>query len=211
MYAYGSKVWLSTVPRFVNVSVDQLVLSVWPGVTAAELGNYVVAVSLSSLVLPVSQAFGSVAFPRIARAHSEADALRIERVSLAGAGVSATVIIAAVCALAPVLVPVVFGNGYQNSIAVLWLLAPGAVFLAMNQVLGDILQGRGRPLVISVAEGIGAVVTVVLLAALIPPFGIRGAAVASTVAYGVVMVLLLWATHRARVSRPDHVVSRLAT
>lgn len=211
LYSYGSKVWLSTVPRFVNISVDQLVLSVWPGVTAAELGNYVLAVSLSSLALPVSQAFGSVAFPRIARAHSEADALRIERVSLVGTGVSAAVIIAAVCALAPVLVPVVFGNGYQNSIAVLWLLAPGAVFLAMNQVLGDILQGRGRPLLVSIAEGIGSVVTVVLLAALIPSFGIRGAAVASTVAYGVVMVFLLWATRRARVSRPDHVVSRLAT
>ena len=208
LYAYGSKVWLSTVPRLVNVSVDQLLLSVWPGVTAAELGNYVVAVALSSLVLPVSQAFGSVAFPRIAQAHGEEDARRIERLSLAGAAISASVIIAAVCALAPVLVPAILGNGYQSSIVALWILAPGAVFLAMNGVLGHILQGRGRPLVISVGEGMGALFTVALLAVLIPPFGIRGAAAASTVAYGVVMIFLFWGMRRARGSCPDPEVPR---
>ena len=210
LYAYGSKVWLSTVPRLVNVSVDQLVLSVWPGVTAAELGNYAVAVTLSQLVLPVSQAFGSVAFPRIARAHGEADARRIGRLSLAGAAVSATVIIVPVCVLAPVFVPVLFGSGFQSSILALWLLAPGAVFLAMNGVLGDVLQGRGRPLVISVGEGIGALCTVVLLAVLIPPFGIQGAAVASSITYGVVMVFLFWEMRRSRTSRatrPERQVS----
>jgi len=184
----------------VNVSLDQLLLSVWPGVTAAELGNYAVAVLLSQLVMPVSQALGSVAFPRIAQAHGEAGVRRIERLSLAGTAVSATVTIAAVSAMAPILVPVVFGSGFRSSIVALWLLAPGAVFLAMNQVLGSILQGRGRPLVISIGQGIGAVFTLALLTTLIPRFGIRGAAVASTVAYGVVMVVLLRGLRRARVS-----------
>jgi O-antigen/teichoic acid export membrane protein len=105
------------------------------------------------------------------------------------------------------LVPVVFGNGFRSSIVALWLLAPGAVSLAMNQVLGSILQGRGRPLVLSIGEGVGAVFTVALLAALIPPFGIRGAAVASTVSYGVVMVILLWGVRRARVSSSTPEVS----
>jgi O-antigen/teichoic acid export membrane protein len=201
LYSYGGKVWLSTLPRLVNVSIDQLLLSVWPGVTAAELGNYAVAVSLSWLVLPVAQAFGSVAFPRIARAHGETDARRIERLSLVGAAVSAACVIAAVSALAPVFVPVVFGSGYRSSIVALWLLAPGAVFLAVNQVLGQILQGRGRPLFISMAEGTGALLTVLLLALLIPPFGIRGAAMASTLVYGFVMILLFWGIRRARVAQ----------
>jgi O-antigen/teichoic acid export membrane protein len=207
LYTYGAKVWLAAVPVLLNVSVDQLVLSVWPGVTAAELANYVLAVSLSNLVLPVTQAFGTVAFPRIARAHGEADAQRIARWSLVGAAASAAVIIAVACALAPVLVPVVFGNGYRSSIVALWLLAPGAVFLAMNQVLAAILQGRGRPLFMSAAEGIGAVFTVALLAALIPRFGIRGAAVASTITYGAVMVFLFWGIHRARVSETQREAS----
>jgi O-antigen/teichoic acid export membrane protein len=67
------------------------------------------------------------------------------------------------------------------------------------------------PLVISIGEGIGAVFTVVLLAVLIPRYDIRGAAAASTIAYGVVMVFLFWGRHRARVSRPDREVSRLRT
>jgi O-antigen/teichoic acid export membrane protein len=207
LYAYGAKVWFAIVPVLLNVSVDQLVLSVWPGVTAAALGNYVLGVSLSNLVLPVTQAFGTVAFPRIARAQGEADARQIERWSLVGAAAAATVIVAAVCALAPLLVPVVFGNGYRRSIVVLWLLAPGAVFLAINQVLAGILLGRGRPLFMSAAEGIGVVFTVVLLVVLIPRFGIRGAAVTSTVTYGAVMVLLFWGIHRARVSGSQREVS----
>jgi len=200
LYGYGTKVFLTTVPRLVNWNLDLLLLSIWPGVTAAKLGNYVVAVSLSSLVSPVAQAFGSIAFPRIARAHEESDRQRIERLSLIGTGVSSGLIITAVCVAAPVVVPVLLGHGYHSSIVALWILAPGAIFLAMNQTLTAILQGRGRPLVASVAEGIGAICTVLLLTLLIPHFGINGAAAASTMAYGITMSYLLWERHRTRVS-----------
>jgi O-antigen/teichoic acid export membrane protein len=123
---------------------------------------------------------------------------RIESISLVGAAISAAAVICVVAILAPVLIPVVFGRGYQSAVVALWLLSPGAVFLALNQVLANLLQGRGRPLVISVSEGVGAVCTVALLAILIPLYGIRGAAIASTVAYGIVTVFLLVWLHRIR-------------
>jgi O-antigen/teichoic acid export membrane protein len=44
---------------------------------------------------------------------------------------------------------------------------------------------------------------VVLLAVLIPPFGIRGAAVASSIAYGAVMLFLFWGLRHARDPQPD--------
>jgi O-antigen/teichoic acid export membrane protein len=198
LYAYGSKVWLSSVPQLVNVSVDQLVLSVMPSVIAAQLGNYTVAASLSWLALPASTAFGSVAFPRIARIAGAGAILRIERISLIGAGLTAGTTIGLICLLAPAVVPTLFGNGYRDAIIALWLLAPGTVFLALNRVLGDVLQGRGKPLIRSAGEGLGAIVTIALLFALIPRYGIRGAAVASSVTYAVVFSFLLLGLYRVR-------------
>jgi O-antigen/teichoic acid export membrane protein len=45
---------------------------------------------------------------------------------------------------------------------------------------------------------VGAIATVILIALLVPPFGIRGAAAASSVAYALVMVLLLLAISKVR-------------
>jgi len=202
LYSYGFKVWLSSVPQWVNVSVDQLVLSVMPMVAAAQLGNYTVAASLSWLALPAATAFGSVAFPRIARLARADTILRIERISLIGAALTAGTTIGLICILAPVVVPTLFGNGYRDAIIALWLLAPGTVFLALNRVLGDVLQGRGRPLIRSAGEGLGAIVTIALLFALIPRYGIRGAAIASSVTYAAVFVFLILGLRRARL-RPN--------
>ncbi len=198
LYAYGTKVSLSSIPQLVNVSVDQLILSVMPSVIAAQLGNYAVAASLSWLALPAASAFGSVAFPRIARVAGADGLLRIERISLIGAGLTAGATIGVVCLLAPVFVPTLFGSGYRDAIVALWLLAPGTVFLALNRVLGDLLQGRGRPLIRSVGEGLGAIATIALLFTLIPQFGIRGAAIASSVTYALVFLFLLLGLHHVR-------------
>ena len=198
LYGYGTKVSLSSVPQLVNISVDQLILSVMPSVVAAQLGNYAVAVSLSWLALPAATAFGSVAFPRLARIAGGDGSRRIEQLSLVGAGLTAAVTIGAVCVLAPLFVPALFGRGYRDAVFALWLLAPGTVFLALNRVLGDLLQGRGRPLVRSAGEGLGAILTIILLIVLIPLFGIRGAAAASSVTYASVFLFLFLGLRRVR-------------
>ena len=93
------------------------------------------------------------------------------------------------------LIPRVFGPGYAGVVPLLWSLTPAGVFLACNQVTGDVLRGRKRPLIVARAEGLAAMFTVVLLVALLPVAGVYGAAIASTVAYGVAlaaMLLSLW-------------------
>ncbi len=198
LYSYGAKVWLGAVPQMVTINIDQLILSVMPTVVAAELGNYTVAVSLSWLALPAATAFGSVAFPRIARMAGTNTSLRVERDSLIGAGVTAGIAVGVICILAPAVVPALFGNGYHDAIFALWLLAPGTVFLALNRVLGDVLQGHGKPLTRSAGEAFGAALTLVLLLALIPAYGIRGAAITSSIAYAAVFAFLLLGLLRAR-------------
>jgi Na+-driven multidrug efflux pump len=78
----------------------------------------------------------------------------------------------------------------------LWILTPGAVFLACGQVAGDLLRGRNRPGVVAWAQGLAAVFTVVLLLALLPVIGVYGAAIASTVAYGAALAAMLRSLQR---------------
>jgi O-antigen/teichoic acid export membrane protein len=190
LYGFGARVWLANVPRLVNVRFDQLMLSVLPAVAAADLGVYAVAASLSWLALPAAIAFGAVAFPAIASAGDEPSIRRIERESLIGSAAVAAVTLTVACVAAPWVVPLLFGSAFDESVVCLWLLAPGTIFLAVNRVLADLLQGRGRPLSTSIGEGAGVVLTVSLVALLVPPFGIRGAAAASSIAYvGVAAVL----------------------
>src|SRR5260370_1941365 len=116
LYSYGAKVWLSSVPQIVTISVDQLFLSVVPTVAPAQLGNYAVAASLSWLALPASTAFGSVALPRIARVAGSASTLRIERPSLLGAVLTAVLTIGLISLLAPFSGPPPLVSRHRHSV-----------------------------------------------------------------------------------------------
>ena len=161
-------------------------------VPAADLGRYAIAVSLTLLPIPFVSAIGNVAFPRLAsQARATAATHRMQRLAVLGSAGLATAMLAPLAAVAYWLVPLVFGAGYRGAVPLLWILSPGAVFLACGQVTGDLLRGRNRPIFVAWAQGLAAVFTIVLLFALLPVVGVAGAAIASTVAYGVALAAML--------------------
>jgi O-antigen/teichoic acid export membrane protein len=192
---YGLSQLAATSPLAVNSRLDQLVLS--QTVAAAQLGRYAVAVTFTTLALPVVAAVGYVAFPRLANSTLSPDrAARLVRLAAVGSGAVALAIVVPLALSAGWLVPWMFGPGYRDAVPLIWILAPGGVFLAVNAVLGDLLRGRNRPLTVAWAQGAGAVVTVAGLALLLPPFGVYGAAAASTTAYTVTCAWMVWALRR---------------
>ena len=197
--AYGAAQIAALAPGALNFQLDQLVLS--QTVPAADLGRYAIAVSLSLLPMPLVTAIGNVAFPRLAAQREMTGATRrLQRLSvLAGASLAAAMLVP-MAAVSYWLVPLVFGAAYRSAVPLLWVLTPGAVFLACGQVTGDLLRGRDQPAVVAWAHGIAAVFTVALLFALLPLIGVYGAAIASTVSYGVALAVMLRRLKR----RPRH-------
>jgi O-antigen/teichoic acid export membrane protein len=192
--SYGVAQIASLAPATLNVYLDQLVLSqVAP---AADLGRYSIAVSMTLLPVPLVSAIGYVAFPKLAA--QRLITRRSQRLQRKAVLVSAAVSAAMLVPLAGVaywLVPFVLGPGYRGVVPLLWILTPGGIFLACGQVVASLLRGRNRPIVVAWSEGLAAIFTVVLLVALLPVCGVAAAAIASTVAYGValaVMVRCLW-------------------
>jgi len=196
---YGTAQIAALAPATLNAQLDQLALS--QTVPAADLGRYAIAVSLSLLPMPLVTAIGNVAFPRLAGQREVTDKTRqLQRLSvLVGAGL-ATAILVPLAAVSYWLVPLVFGAAYRGAAPLLWILTPGSVFLACSQVTGDLLRGRRQPAVVAWAEGIAAIFTVALLFALLPLVGVYGAAIASTVSYGVALAVML--RRLSRLSRP---------
>lgn len=191
LLAYGASQMAAIAPATLNGTLDKLVLS--QTAPAADLGRYAVAVSLTSLGVPLVAAIGNMAFPRLAsREMPGRAAVRLQRVALAAAAGIAILVVAPIALLAHWLVPALFGAGFAGTDQLVWLLAPGGVFLACGQVVGDLLRGRNRPLVVARGQAIAAVFTIALLAVLLPRIGVAGAAIASTISYGIALLYMVW-------------------
>jgi O-antigen/teichoic acid export membrane protein len=187
---YGLSQLASTTPAMVNSSLDQLMLSQL--VTPSDLGQYAIAVSIALVPVPLVSAIGNVGFPWLAaRRGGAADARRLPLAAVVASGVAAAAILLPIAASGYWLVPAVFGQAYRGAVPLLWILAPGGIFLACGQVAGDLLRGLGRPGLVAAAQGLAAVFTVILLVALLPSMGVAAAAVASTVAYGIALGAML--------------------
>ena len=202
---YGTAQIAAMAPATLNATLDQLVLS--QTVPAADLGRYAIAVSISLLPMPLVTAIGNVAFPRLAGQRTVTDeTIQLQRRSVLTSAGLATAILVPLAAVSYWLVPLVFGAAYRGAVPLLWMLTPGAVFLACGQVTGDLLLGRRQPAVVAWAQGIAAIFTVALLFALLPLVGVYGAAIASTVSYGVALAVML--RRLSRLSRPPRQEAR---
>ncbi|MDQ1653065.1 MAG: hypothetical protein QOI35_2265 [Cryptosporangiaceae bacterium] len=194
---YGAGQLASTTPAVVNMHLDQLILSV--AVPAADLGRYAVAVTLTTLAVPIISALGYVAFPLLAsQMLSRTRAIEVQRLSALASFGAAVVVVVPIAAGATWIVPAVFGEGFRPAVVLVWILAPGGVFLACGQVCADLLRGDGKPGAVAQAQGIGAAVTVTMLGVLLPVLGVAAAAITSTVAYGVALTVMSVKLHRGR-------------
>jgi O-antigen/teichoic acid export membrane protein len=187
---YGVSQIAALTPAAVNAQLDQLVLS--QTVPPAQLGRYAIAVSLTLLPIPLVSAIGYVAFPRLAAQHAVTDGtLRLQRLAVLGSAGLTAAMLAPLALTAYWLVPLVFGAAYRGAVPLVWILTPGTVFLSCGGVVSDLLRGRNRPVIVAWSQGLAAVFTVGLLIALLPVVGVYGAAIASTVSYGVALGVML--------------------
>jgi len=98
--------------------------------------------------------------------------------------------------LADSFVPLYYGADFDVAVTPLILLLPGTIGFAIARPLQAISQGSGRLRTLIVATGAAAGANLVLNATLIPLFGMHGAAVATSISYGSMFFLFVWAAWR---------------
>jgi O-antigen/teichoic acid export membrane protein len=182
--------WGGNLLQQINYRFDVLILGGFA--SAAAVGVYSIALTLTSIAWVLPQALQTVLFPRTASlaASAEAREVTLEEADEALAratrhGVLLTVPTAAlVVVLLLVGVPLLYGSRFHETIVLGFIMLPGVLLLGIAKILSAAIAGRGEPRYTLYATLISTPVTVGLYFALIPLAGARGAAVASAISYG---------------------------
>lgn len=87
-------------------------------------------------------------------------------------------------ALASDFIPLYFGSEFKPSVLPLLLLLPGTVGFAMARPILAITHAKGSMRILILATGTSAAINLLLNLLLIPPYGMAGAAVATSIGYG---------------------------
>jgi O-antigen/teichoic acid export membrane protein len=132
----------------------------------------------------LSQAVAIVALPRMARVQADSRAGNAMTVQACQWTTVLTMLAAcATAGAAPWIVPLLFGQSYAEAAAPLIWMMPGIVALAGGRILANAITAAGKPHLNAVTAVVTLVVNVVLNVVLIPMLGLRGAALATTLAY----------------------------
>lgn len=193
--AYQHRHWLrSCLPlafvagmMLINGNTDVLMLGFFA--SEHEVGSYRAVVQAATLVSFGVQAVGMVAAPYFARLHAAGNMLELQRAVTLSSRASAAVALPAALALIfwgePILT-FVFGREYAGGAIALGILAAGHLLNASMGVLGGLLNMTGHERDTARGVAIAAVVNIVLNLALVPSFGMNGAALATS------LTLITW-------------------
>lgn len=206
--AYRPKPWMSAMLPFaliggmhvVNRQTDILMLGVF--LEASDVGIYRVALQGAMLVATIFMSISTVLSPHIARLHATNDTSRLQRMVTASA--RSTLLITLPVGLAFIffgdtLIRWAFGDTYVNAHAALAILTLGQLVSAAMGPVAYVLHMTGHERDAAWSIGAATITNVILNLALIPAYGLVGAAVATTISV-VIQNMLLWLKVRAHVN-----------
>jgi O-antigen/teichoic acid export membrane protein len=185
---YGTRGQVGGVLSLINLRLDVAILGAFAG--PALVGVYAVASKYAELLRLPGLAITYVLYPSFARRDGHQPRERTRGLLAPALGLNVLAAIPLAFAAAPVL-PLLYGHGFATTIRPAWILIVGLLGEGVAGVVTAFLYGIDRPGINSLAIGAGVVVTVVVDIALIPRYGVIGAAIASTVAYLITDVTLL--------------------
>ncbi|MEX1104020.1 MAG: polysaccharide biosynthesis C-terminal domain-containing protein, partial [Dehalococcoidia bacterium] len=193
---------LSSGISFLNYRADLFVVERFEGTSGA--GTYFLAVGLAESVWQVSGSLTLATYARLGSLSRTDAALLTTRVMR-----HTIVLLGAFCLalflLADVIEAALFSTHDQMSTA-LRLLLPGVLLYGLAQSFsGFYTYQRGLPWAAAVVAGTGLVIDIALAFALVPPYGVPGAAAASSIAYGTAIICALAVFVRQERLRPGDV------
>jgi O-antigen/teichoic acid export membrane protein len=192
---YGIPAAFVAIPQSINLRLDQVLLVGL--VSRDELGIYVAAVGWSWIALPVFTAFAQFVLPKVAGMDAAGrDRWRTRTPKIVG--LLGVVTFLGLVIPTRVLFARVMGQEFEDGVNVATLMLMAGTLNGVLLVLEELAKGLGHPRWVLVAEIVGMSVTVCMLAVLLAPFGIVGAAWASILGYATVSLVLLVQLRRHR-------------
>ena len=195
LLGYAIRSHTDSVASIFNQRLDQLLISIF--LAPVQLGLYVIAVTLSSLTGLIGSSVSLVAMPKVARLRPgpERTVLAVRFVAIVF--VASSLVSVPMLVFVPLLIKWLFGTSYAGAGGVARVLLVAAVVFNVGRLLSTLLKAVGQPLDAGIAEFVALGATAISLAALLPLFGLMGAAAASLLAYSVSAIWMLRKAARA--------------
>ncbi len=163
-----------------------------PGATA----RYTVASTVAFGLLMVPNAITTGLLPRLSAPDFEGDRLHTARRALRWTVLTCLLVSIVAAVLAPWVLRYGFGSRYEGALEPLLLLLAGTVVIGINGILGTVLIAAGRTAAVGLQVGLSLGVNAALAFALVPRFGVNGAAIATLATELAGLGVLAVAMHR---------------
>lgn len=198
MLAFGSRVFIASAVYLVNTYTDTLLIGYL--LTETDVGRYAVAIAIARVAfLSLPGSISTVNYPAISEYYSkglkdavEAVVSRSIRYCLALLSITGLLLIY----FAGTIIGLLFGPDYLPAVPAFIVLVYGMIVFGAVSSVGPSLSAMNRPGLSSKVNIFVATANVGLDLALIPLFGITGAAAGTAVSCTLLAVLILYILHR---------------
>jgi O-antigen/teichoic acid export membrane protein len=176
---YGLFAQTGVILNFFNLRLDFYFINYFKGVK--ELGLYSIATAVGESLYLIPYAIGRMWFPRVAKnqAGKKEKTFQILLVTFIISSLTGIILIAT----GKLLLTFMFGEKFEGSYIPLIILIPGIISLGLSSVIASYFHGIGKPQWGTLMSVISISFTIILDFLLIPVYGIKGAAIASSIAY----------------------------
>jgi O-antigen/teichoic acid export membrane protein len=177
-----------TIAAYLNYRIDEFIVAAL--LPPEQLGFYVIAVGLVERLWILPGSVATALLPHLANTPDRDPALPalISRHVMIWTGLACLVIFA----LADVVVKFLYSSAYAPTVAPLRWLLPGIFTLSIGKVLVAELLAQEKPRYTVWASSIAALVNIAGNLVLIPRMGISGAALASSISYSLLSLILIY-------------------
>jgi O-antigen/teichoic acid export membrane protein len=186
MLRYGVKFHVSILAGMLIFRADLLVVNHFRG--AAEAGVYAVASQVAMMLMMLPGVISTLLFPRVT---SEQGRRRDQLTCRASRHTTIIMLVVAIAAVpASFALPLLYGEPFADTTMQLMILLPGVCLVSIESVIVQYFSATGLPVAIPLFWLLTLVVNICLTFALVPSFGARGAALASTISYTLIFALV---------------------
>lgn len=185
--SYGMKTHIGTISERIHARACIFILGALS--TTAAIGLYSVAIGISETLLYFSNAASLAIFSRV-RNKPEEQARDTKTVLRHGIPIAIGLSLFFYVA-GPMLIPLFFGGAFAESFSALQYILPGITVYSIYPIISAYFINTGKAFIASACSVGGFCCNVVLNVFLIPPYGIKGAAISASITYSLTALLSL--------------------
>jgi O-antigen/teichoic acid export membrane protein/ubiquinone/menaquinone biosynthesis C-methylase UbiE len=177
----------STVLSYLNYRVDQFFIAAW--LPPEQLGFYVIAVGLAERLWVPTGAIATALLPHLTNSAERDPALPaiLARHVMIWVGLACFLVFV----LADVMVEILYSSAFASAADALRWLLPGIFSLSVGRVLVAELLAREKPRYMVWGSGVSTLINIAGNFLLVPRMGITGSAIASSVSYSLLALVLI--------------------